>query len=220
MCKFLYYVLLLNMDVRFELANSLFVCGPSKAGKSHWVVKLIENRHLLFVQPPAKIYWFYGTWQPQYASLKEKGVHMIDGVQESDIANIENGSMVILDDLVSETENSKAVTALFTKHVHHRDLFLVYITQNFYHQSKEARMRHLNSHYILFFKNPRDKTQPSMLARQMFPGRSSAAFAQMFELATEKPHGYLLIDLRQNAPNDIRLRTNIFPDEYPSVVYK
>jgi len=81
-------------------------------------------------------------------------------------------------------------------------------------------MRHLNSHYIVVFKNPRDKTQPSILARQMFPGRTAKQFAIMFEKVTERPHGYLLIDLRQETPSEIRLRTNIFPEEYPPIVYK
>jgi hypothetical protein len=144
---------------------------------------------------------------------------MCDDIGDN-FTNLEPYSMIVLDDLVKETENSAAVTSLFTKLVHHKNLFLIYISQNFYHQSKEARMRHLNSHYIVFFKNPRDKTQPSVLARQMFPGRPTSAFMQIFEQATERPHGYLLIDLQQNTPSEIRLRTNIFPDEYPPVVYK
>lgn len=208
------------MDVRFELGNSVIVCGPSKAGKSSWVIKLIENKSVLFKEEIAKIYWFYSVWQNTYTKLKENGIIMVDGIQDDDVTNIEANSIVVLDDLVMETENSRAVTSLFTKLVHHKNLFLLYITQNFYHQSKEARMRHLNSHYIVFFKNPRDKTQPSILARQMFPDRSVKEFSVMFAKATDRPHGYLLIDLRQNAATEIRLRTNIFPDEYPPIVYK
>ena len=81
-------------------------------------------------------------------------------------------------------------------------------------------MRHLNCHFIVLFKNPRDKTQPRIIARQMFPERSLKQFAIMFDKVTERPHGYLLIDLRQDTPSEIRLRTNIFPDEYPPIVYK
>ena len=140
------------MDIRFELGNSLIICGPSKAGKTHWVLNLIRHRHLLFKgSPPSEIYWFYGTWQDSNRQMKENGIILIDGISDEDIAKIKPNSLVVIDDLVMETESSRAVTSLFTKHVHHKNLFLIYITQNFYHQSKEARMRHLNSHYIVFF---------------------------------------------------------------------
>jgi len=208
------------MDVRFGLGNSLIICGPSKAGKTSWVLKLIKHQDILFKEPINKIYWFYSVWQPSYNDLKSMGVILRDDVGDQNFNDIQSNSMVVLDDLVKETENSASVTSLFTRLVHHKRLFLIYITQNFYHQSKEARMRHLNSHYIVFFKNPRDKTQTSILAKQMFPGRSTKAFTEMFERATDRPHGYLLIDLQQNTPSEIRLRTNIFPDEAPMIVYK
>jgi len=210
------------MDIRFALGNSLIICGPSQAGKTVWVSRLIQHRDVLFKEPVNKIYWFYSAWQKSYEDLKSKipEISFCDEIPENIETKIEPSSIVVLDDLVKETENNANVTALFTKHVHHSNLFLVYVTQNFYHQSKEARMRHLNSHYIVFFKNPRDKTQPSILARQMFPGRTAKQFAIMFEKVTERPHGYLLIDLRQETPSEIRLRTNIFPEEYPPIVYK
>ena len=207
------------MDIRFDLSNSLMICGPSKSGKTTWVLNLIKNRDVLFKDNINKIYWYYRIWQPLYNDLKALGVVMCDDVGDN-FLNLEPNSIVVLDDLVKATENSAAVTELFTTLVHHKNLFLIYISQNFYHQSKEARMRHLNSHYIVFFKNPRDKTQVSILGRQMFPGRSTSAFTQMFEWATERPHGYLLIDLQQNTPSEIRLRTNTFPNEYPPIAYK
>lgn len=37
--------------------------------------------------------------------------------------------------------------------------------------------------------------------------------------ATEKPHGYLLLDLAQDADDRLRFRTNVFPTEHPSIIY-
>ena len=169
-----------DMDTRFELGNSLMVSGPSKAGKTSWVVKLIKYRDELFKEGKEninKIYWFYGTWQPVYDTLRrEYNIILQNGISESEANEIEPKSIVVIDDLVKETENSAHVTALFTRQVHHSKLFLIYINQNFFHQSREARMRHLNCHFILLFKNPRDKTQPAILAKQMFPDRSPKEF--------------------------------------------
>ena len=39
-------------------------------------------------------------------------------------------------------------------------------------QGKSSRTINLNTNYIILFKNPRDKYQVYLLARQMFPGQS------------------------------------------------
>ena len=194
------------MDIWFTLGNSLIICGRSNSGKTTWVKKLIEHRDVLFKEKIQKIYWFYSTWQKEYENLKNDVIFK-NGIDDDEIQNnnMEANSMLVLDDLVMEMENNHSITALFTKYMHHKSLFLIYVSQNFYHQSREAHMRHLNSHFIVFFKNPWDKTQLSILARQMFPGRSSHEFSIMFEKVTEKPHGYLLIDLRQEMPAEIHL---------------
>ena len=71
---------------------------------------------------------------------------------------------------------------------------------------------------MVLFKNPRDATQMSHLARQMYPGR--AKFVQeAFKDATRLPYGYLLVDLKQDTPEDMSLRTAIFPDDDVQYVY-
>jgi len=70
----------------------------------------------------------------------------------------------------------------------------------------------LNSHYMILFKNPRDAGQFSILARQMYP--SSWKFAEeAYRDATERPLGYLFVDLKPQQDGRYRLRTNVFPDE-------
>ena len=71
---------------------------------------------------------------------------------------------------------------------------------------------------MVVFKNPRDASQMSHLARQMYPGR--VKFVQeAFKDATSVPYGYLLVDLKQDTPEDMRLRTAIFPDDGVQYVY-
>ena len=76
----------------------------------------------------------------------------------------------------------------------------------------------LNAQYMIVFKNPRDSSQLANLARQVYPGRG--AFVQeAFADATASPYGYLLIDLKQNTPDDMRLRTSVLPDDAHQWVY-
>jgi hypothetical protein len=43
--------------------------------------------------------------------------------------------------------------------------------------------------------------------------RDSRVMEEAFADATSKPHGYLLIDLKQDTPEHLRLRSQILPGE-------
>ena len=70
----------------------------------------------------------------------------------------------------------------------------------------------LNSHYIVLFKNVRDATQVGNLARQMYPGKG-ALMIEAFKNATSASYSYLLIDLKQETDDKLRLKTGIFPGD-------
>ena len=124
-------------------------------------------------------------------------------------------NFIVIDDLMAETD--ERVTTLFTKKSHHRNTSVLYLVQNLFPQ-KKSRTICLNSQYMVVFKNPRDASQMSHLARQMYPGR--VKFVQgAFKDATSVPYGYLLVDLKQDTPEDMRLRTAIFPDDGVQYVY-
>jgi len=125
--------------------------------------------------------------------------------------------LLILDDLMAETNLD--VANLFTKGSHHRNISVLYLTQNLFHSNKHMRTISLNSHYIILFKSPRDANQFTILARQMYP--TSSKFAQeAYRDATERPFGYIFIDLKPQQDERYRLRTNIFPGENQYVYVK
>ena len=126
------------------------------------------------------------------------------------------GLVVLDDNMMAETDGR--VTTLFTKKSHHSDTSDIYLVQNLFQKNKESRTISLNSQYMVVFKNPRDASQLANLARQMYPGRS--AFVQeAFADATASPYGYLLIDLKQKTPDDMRLRLSVLPDDAHQWVY-
>ena len=67
-------------------------------------------------------------------------------------------------------------------------------------------------HYLVLFKNPRDKLQILTLAKQMYPGQTDF-FLNQYEEAVKRPFGYLLIDLKTTTQDNCRLRTNVLPSE-------
>jgi len=109
-------------------------------------------------------------------------------------------------------ETNDTVANLFTKGSHHRNVSVVYLTQNLFPKNKFARTMSLNAHYMVLFKNPRDATQFANLARQIYPKRSQFA-VEAYKDATREPYSYLLVDLRPEQDDDLRLRTTIFPGE-------
>ena len=74
----------------------------------------------------------------------------------------------------------------------------------------------LNTHYMALFKNPRDAKQITHLGNQMYPGKAKF-FQEAFDLATEKPFGYLLLDFKQDTPKALRVRGDIF--DFPPCAY-
>lgn len=58
----------------------------------------------------------------------------------------------------------------------------------------------------MLFKNPRHKSQISVLSRQLDMHHLMSAYQD----ATSVPHGYLLVDLSPQTPGELRLRSQMF----------
>ena len=113
-------------------------------------------------------------------------------------------SLYIFDDLMKDATKDENICELYMEGSHHRNLSVICLLQNLYNKGKENR----TSQYLVLFKNPLDQQQLSVLARQMYPNKSHQ-FLEKFREATYKPYGYLLIDLKQETPESVRLRTNV-----------
>ena len=112
-----------------------------------------------------------------------------------------------------DASKDKRIVNLFTRGSHHRNLSVIYIVQNLFHQRKGSRSISQNSHYLVLFKNPRDKLQILTLAKQMYPGQTDF-FLNQYEEAVKRPFGYLqLTDLKTTTQDNCRLRTNDLPSE-------
>ena len=108
--------------------------------------------------------------------------------------------------------------ANFTKGSHHRNISVILITQNLFHQGNHCRTISLNAKYIVVLKNTRDKNQFTYLARQLFPEDSAGLYEAYLE-TTKQPDGYLVLDFAQDTDDLLRFRTRIFPGEGPRAIY-
>lgn len=193
------------------------ISGPTQSGKSTFVEKVLINKSILINPEPEKIYFCYSLWQPIYDKLKSfvSNIVFFKGILNIEELNYKENKLIILDDLLSESEEDSNILKLFHIDSHHKNISVFLITQNLFSQGKFFRSISLNSHYLVIFKNPRDKSQINTLARQMYPSKNSAQFLiDSFEDAVEnKKNSYLFIDLKQNTLEKNRVQTGILPGE-------
>ncbi len=165
--------------------------------------------------PPEKIIWCYKEWQSAYESMK--GVELCDGLPDLDALreDRETPKLLILDDLMDSLKKNPKLSELFTRGAHHSNTSVIHICQNLFFEG--LRTARINTHYLFLMKSPADKLQVMNLAKQMYPGKNKF-FMESFVDATSRPYGYLLVDCTPQTEDNLRLRTNVFPDE-TAIVY-
>jgi hypothetical protein len=159
---------------------------------------------------PKKVIWCHGQSQegldlPDFVQIDE-GLEVIETIDGSE------PTLLILDDLMQEACEDKRVSDLFTKGSHHKDLSVIMLVQNMFHQGKFMRTISLNAHYMVLFKNPRDAGQIRHLSAQLFPGNVQF-LAGAYKQATSRPFGYLLLDFRQDTDDNLRVLSDVLPGE-------
>ncbi len=208
---------IMDRDVRFRHPFSMILAAPSQAGKTMWAIRLIESARSMTTVLPTTIYWCYLEYQAAYETIARlPNVEMIEGLPDlSILRGNSEPKWLILDDMMAEMNKSTSLGTIFTRGVHHWNMSCIFLTQNlFYSNQRNAR---INANYLVLFKNPSDKLQIANLARQLYP-RQVKYFTEAYDDATREPYGYLVVDVTQRTPDELRLRTAIFPDE-TTVVY-
>jgi len=71
---------------------------------------------------------------------------------------------------------------------------------------------------LVALKNVRDWNQFEYLAQQVLP-EASASLCEGYREATQNPHGYMILDFAKDRADLLRYRTNVFPSDYPPIIY-
>ena len=196
---------------------TMVISGPTCCGKTHFIKKLLDNASSVIYPPPQKITYMYGEYQDLYNGID--GVNFVQGLDSVESITAGEPHLIIIDDLMTEASNNEVVSNLFTRGSHHRNLSVILLVQNFFAKGSQVRNITLNSHYVVLFKNPRDKTIASNIARQMYPNNIKG-FQKAYEDSTKFPFTYFFIDLKPDTPEEVRLLSNIFGEANYITVYK
>jgi len=141
---------------------------------------------------------------PSPAELPKRDEYFNEGVP-IDFENARGRPcVVILEDLLNDA---------YSKQVCHRNIRVILITQNLFYQGLYCTDISLNAKYFVLLKSVRDKNQFTFLARQIYP-KNSASLCKAYLDATQRTHGYLLLDPSKDIDDPLCLRTDILPIEH------
>jgi len=217
----------MTFDVRLKTSFNCIINGPSGSGKTTLVQNILKLKDVLFDIPPKKVFFYYNIHQELYTEMEREGlVNEFISVAQSFPTYDEisakvhpyesEGSLLIFDDMM--TQLTPDFERVFCNLSHHENANVIMLSQNLFYRAKEYRTISLNTHYMFLMKSARDSKQISLLASQVCPGNARYIIAA-YENATTKPYSYLLLDFRPDTPPAIKVRTNLFPHEFPQVTY-
>ena len=212
--------------------SRLLVCGPSMAGKSTFVLSLVEHRNVIYDQNFERILYclpedslhlhqnFIKQMQDAFPALE-----IIEGlprISELHIKDNKNHKLLILDDLMLSVFDTQTMVDLITKDSHHCNCSVIITSQNFFHPSKYGRtfVRNCSEKFLFFDKT--DAKLLSILSMQLYPARPSflkSCFDWIFKYHSKEKLKYLLIDssILSQFPHNALVRTFILPNSAGNV---
>lgn len=202
----------------------MVVTGSTCSGKTTWLFRLLRHKDVMFRNPPEKVLYCYGIYQPLYEEMERElsFVTFHSGIPtQTDLEALSDKhhcNLVILDDLSEIVSTSPEMESLFVKGMHHRHLSVIYLNQNLFSRGRHSRTINVNTHIYVLMRNPRDVSQLQCLSRQAFPGKSKFVM-DAFNDATRQAYGYLVLDFSPSGEQAYRVRTMVFPNE-DTIVYQ
>ena len=205
--------------MKFKTPCSICVVGATGSGKTYWTYKLLQNLNGMFEENvPKKVLYCYGIHQALYEDMEacisqlefHEGIPKKETIEE--FTKEGEHTLIIIDDLIDQLIQSSDMELLLTQGCHHKKCSVIYLTQNLFQAGKNARTIALNTWYLVLFRNLRDASQITFLAKQIYPGKG-AILKQAYHEATAERYGYLLVDSSPMASEERRLRTHVFPGE-------
>ena len=201
-------------DIRLKENFKIFISGPSRCGKTFFVVNLLENLTKIAKASPTFIIYVYKVWQYKFDEMRNVNVFLEDKDDLNEkITTYTAGksTLIIFDDLI----NSKSIiniAPLFTVDGRHLKMSLIFLSQRMFVNNEHFRQISQNSDYFVVFKNPRNLSEIRTLAQQITPG--SLQLMYIYREATKEPFSYLFINLTQEAQPETKYLSNIFERDH------
>ena len=200
-------------DIRFKENFKIFVCGPSRCGKTVFIKDLLQNIPSITKQNISKVIYVYKVWQQTFEDMKLQGlVHFFLREEENIVEKIKKlsfgeYSLVIFDDLIN-SKNLEEISNLFVVDGRHSNYSMIFTSQRMFVNNEYFRQISNNCDYFVVFKNPRNHSEIRTLAQQLTP--LNLELLQIYAKATTEPYSYLFINLTQECDESIKFLSHLF----------
>lgn len=216
------------MDFRLNTPATFLLTGPSGSGKSTALERILDYAEEMFKDCSFLQFGFvfYKVETDSINKLRQilsknprvKKAEFIQGCPTGEQLRTltealkYTGSFIVLDDL--ESQLPKCVVNYFTVYSHHHNSTGFLLTQNLFPNEEHFRKISRNVKHVLVFQNHRDKIQFKCFAKQFDPD-NNYLYSAYKEILENHPYSYLWIDICQDTPQSLRVRTNCTPPEWP-----
>ena len=199
-------------DLTLKHPRRMLIYGPSGSGKSTFVEKLLIYMKDIFDFYFDKIIYCSENWFPSYDEIHGISIDKVNDLDREMIENLatDEKNLIILDDNMHKFCKDPLISDIFTKYSHHKNIFVIILFQTNFPNEKYKMDIASNSTYIVLMSNPMNEKQMNLLCAQ----RGGAFIMNCYKEATNnRPYSYLFLDCDQETPDEVRVRTNIFPNE-------
>ena len=189
----------------------LIVAGASGSGKTELVKKMIHERYFGRLRD---IHYCYPEYLSTIPAVFDVPVQYHSGLMSlSDIKDLEDGCLLIIDDLMLETAASESIAKLFTVCARKRGISVILLVQNIYQQGKHFRNIRLNATAIIMFKFRAGQDVNKRLLRDL--GLQHMISADQLQSSLEEKYSFILFDLHPSRHSDFGcVRSNIFSENF------
>ncbi len=220
-------------DFKYEIETPMkaLIIAPSGVGKTYRLFKFIEYANLMLDDPShfQNVIYYYSTWAETFDLFKHLVKEWVNKLpsEEEYLAKIDQyknkpgGLLLVIDDFMGEMTYD--VVKLYTKYARHKKVSVITLWQEMFPKGKGpvrdiCRSLSLSATDIIIFKNIRDKSQFMNFAKQYMP-ENTALLNKCFSIVTNSPFTYMWFDIRPQANNKFRVRSNVCLDEWPMHIY-
>jgi len=207
-------------DLRLIENFKIFVGGPSRCGKTFFVVDFIQNLQTFCKIPPREIIYVYKVWQPKYDEIKKLITVFIqeqDALAEKIKEQVSGQpTLIVFDDLIN-SKSLKNIAELFVVDGRHLNMSLIFLSQRLFVNDEYFRQISGNCDYFCVFKNPRKVNEVRELAKQLTPG--TLELLNIYALATKEPYSYLFINLTQECHESLKYTSHLFDYDHYIKIY-
>lgn len=189
------------------------IVGPSGSGKTELIFKMLGG--YTFYPRYEKILYFYKEYQTVFNEVQKK-MPSIQFVRYAgfEITHELSNCLLVYDDSCEEIFNDYEFVKIATSG-RHRQLHVIYVKHNLFHQSKWSRTIDLNTTHIVLFKSLRDIQQIEYLGKQL---NCLQLIKDAYKTATKDPYGHLIIDLDPKTTQGLRFSSHIIGPS-PSIFF-